>query len=38
MEAGRTELAITNYEKSLALDQNNFNAVTMLEKLRGEEP
>jgi hypothetical protein len=34
MEAGQTELAITNYEKSLALDPSNSNAVAMLERLR----
>ncbi len=34
MEAGETELAIANYEKSLALDPSNTNAVAMLERLR----
>ena len=34
MEAGQTELAIANYEKSLALDPSNSNAVEMLERLR----
>ena len=34
MEAGQTELAIANYEKSLALDPSNANAVAMLERLR----
>jgi cytochrome c-type biogenesis protein CcmH/NrfG len=34
MEAGETELAIANYEKSLALDPTNSNAATMLERLR----
>lgn len=34
MEAGQTELAIANYEKSLALDPSNSNAVAMLERLR----
>ena len=36
MEAGQTALAIANYEKSLALDPSNANAVEMLERLRGE--
>jgi len=36
MEAGQTALAIANYEKSLALDPSNSNAVEMLERLRGE--
>ena len=34
MEAGQTALAIANYEKSLALDPSNSNAVEMLERLR----
>jgi CubicO group peptidase (beta-lactamase class C family) len=34
MEKGQTELAIANYEKSLALDPSNTNAVAMLERLR----
>ena len=34
MEAGQTALAIANYEKSLALDPSNSNAVAMLERLR----
>jgi len=34
LEAGKTELAIANYEKSLALDPSNTNAVAMLERLR----
>ena len=36
MEAGQTELAIANYEKSLALDPSNTNAVAMLERLRNK--
>ena len=36
MEAGQTELAIANYEKSLELDPSNTNAVAMLERLRGK--
>jgi len=34
MTAGKTELAIASYEKSLDLDPANANAVTMLERLR----
>jgi CubicO group peptidase (beta-lactamase class C family) len=34
MEAGQTALAIANYERSLALDPSNSNAVAMLERLR----
>jgi tetratricopeptide (TPR) repeat protein len=36
MTAGRTELAIANYEKSLELDPSNANAVAMIERLRGK--
>lgn len=36
MKAGQRDLAIANYEKSLALDPKNDNAKKMLEKLRGE--
>jgi CubicO group peptidase (beta-lactamase class C family) len=36
MTAGRTELAIANFEKSLKLDPANENAVAMLERLRAE--
>jgi tetratricopeptide (TPR) repeat protein len=36
MTAGRTELAIANYERSLELDPGNDNAVAMLARLRGE--
>jgi len=35
MTAGRTELAIASYEKSLDLDPTNTNAVAMLDRLRG---
>jgi sugar lactone lactonase YvrE len=35
MNAGRTDEAITMYEKSLELNPGNTNAVQMLEKLRG---
>ena len=35
MNKGNRELAIKNYEKSLALDSSNTNAVEMLKKLRG---
>jgi len=31
---GQVQLAISNYEKSLALDANNSNAVQQLAKLR----
>lgn len=34
MDAGKKELAIANYEKSLQLDPKNQNAVNMLKKLR----
>ena len=34
MDAGKKELAIANYEKSLQLDPKNQNAVSMLKKLR----
>jgi len=36
MLAGRTEDAITNYERSLELNPDNTNAVTMLAKLRAD--
>ena len=36
MNRGDTELAITNYERSLGLDPTNTNAAEMLEKLRSE--
>ena len=35
MNHGNTELAIANYQKSLELNPENKNAVTMLEKLEG---
>ena len=35
--AGKKELAIENYEKSLHLDPKNDNAKERLKKLRGEE-
>ena len=38
MKAGQTELAIANYEKSLALDPSNSNAVAMLERLSTLKP
>ncbi len=34
MRAGRKELAIQNYEKSLELNPQNQNAAEMLKKLR----
>jgi cytochrome c-type biogenesis protein CcmH/NrfG len=34
MSAGKKELAIANYEKSLQLNAKNQNAVNMLQKLR----
>jgi Flp pilus assembly protein TadD len=34
MRQGRTELAITNYKRSLELDPKNENAVTMLKELQ----
>ncbi len=37
MNAGRKELAIQNYEKSLELNPQNENGATMLKKLRGEK-
>lgn len=37
MEAGETELAIDNYERSLELDPHNSNAVSMLERLVNPE-
>jgi hypothetical protein len=36
MAAGKTELAIANYRKSLELDPTNSSAERMIEKLRGE--
>lgn len=36
MVAGKTELAIKNYEKSLDIDPSNTNAVEMLKKLKKE--
>ncbi len=36
MEAGEFELAIENYEKSLELNPDNTNAVTMLERIRSQ--
>jgi tetratricopeptide (TPR) repeat protein len=36
MVAGRTEAAIANYERSLELNPNNTNAVSMLTRLREE--
>ncbi len=36
MLAGRTEAAITNYERSLELNPDNTNAVAMLARLRAE--
>jgi len=36
MLAGRSEEAITNYERSLELNPDNTNAVAMLARLRGE--
>jgi hypothetical protein len=36
MIAGRTEEAIANYERSLELNPDNTNAVTMLARLREE--
>jgi CubicO group peptidase (beta-lactamase class C family) len=37
MDAGRTDLAIQNYEKSLQLDPKNENAVTMLKRLKDQK-
>jgi CubicO group peptidase (beta-lactamase class C family) len=37
MDAGQNGLAIQNYEKSLALDPKNDNAVAMLKKLKGSK-
>jgi tetratricopeptide (TPR) repeat protein len=37
MHAGQTDLAIQNYEKSLQLDPENENAVTMLKRLRDQK-
>lgn len=36
MAAGLSDLAITNYQRSLELDPGNSNAVGMLERLRGD--
>ena len=36
MTAGRTEAAITNYERSLKLNPDNTNAVAMLARIREE--
>jgi cyclase len=36
MLAGKNEAAITNYERSLELNPDNTNAVTMLARLRGQ--
>ena len=36
MKQGRKELAIRNYKRSLELDPNNANAITMLKKLQTE--
>ncbi|NIN70822.1 MAG: serine hydrolase [Gemmatimonadetes bacterium] len=36
MEAGELESAIENYEKSLELNPDNTNAVTMLERIRSQ--
>src|SRR5579859_2717439 len=36
MTAGKKELAIKNYEKSVELNPNNKNGVEMLKKLKGE--
>jgi len=37
MEAGDTEAAIANYERSLQLNPNNANAVEMISRMRGGE-
>lgn len=37
MDDGQKEAAITNYEKSLQLNPNNSNAVSMLKKLRAPQ-
>ena len=37
LHAGQTDLAIQNYEKSLQLDPENENAVTMLKRLRDQK-
>jgi Tfp pilus assembly protein PilF len=34
LENGQNELAMQNFEKALALDQNNSSAAKMLKKLR----
>ena len=36
MTAGKKELALKNYEKSVELNPNNKNGVEMLKKLKGE--
>ncbi|HEY6271938.1 MAG TPA: tetratricopeptide repeat protein, partial [Terriglobales bacterium] len=36
MDAGQSELAIQNYEKSLQLNPKNDNAVTRLRQLRSQ--
>ena len=36
MFTGDRELAVQNYEKSLALDPSNMNAAMMLKKLKGQ--
>ncbi len=38
MKAGKTDLAIKNYEKSLQLNPDNKNGLEMLEKLKHEQP
>jgi cytochrome c-type biogenesis protein CcmH/NrfG len=37
MDAGRKDLAIQNYEKSLQLNPKNDKAVNMLKKLKNEK-
>ena len=37
MAAGQTGLAIQSYEKTLEINPDNDNAISMLEKLRSEE-
>ncbi len=37
MKAGKTDLAIKNYEKSLELNPNNMGGIEMLKKLRGDK-
>jgi len=36
MNAGKKDLAIKNYEKSVELNPNNKNGVETLKKLKGE--